>query len=149
MEIGFDTTDVLLLHRIGKPCLLPGDGFSWWWKTHHFRYRSNEQREAYSDGLSSPQFTHCSELLEPYGDFLPAAVAHDGGYHDGVEIETPEGWKPFHLSKDDCDRMLYDLTLVLAGGDEEKQKVALLIYEAVHLGGKSSYDEGHAKAIAV
>src|SRR5690242_9195398 len=144
MLIGFDTTDVPLLHRQAKPCLLIGDGFAWWYRGHHFRYRSNEQREAYTDGMSSPQFAHAISLFEPYGWMLPAAVPHDGGYHGGLEVETPAGWKPENLDKDECDMMFHQLALVLAGNDKDKQNAALVAYEAVHFGGLVSWNIGHA-----
>lgn len=77
---GFPSADVLLLHRPGQPCLLPGDGFQWYYRGHLWRYRG------YTDGMSSPQFTHAAADADPYGWPLRAAVPHDGGYHDGLEM---------------------------------------------------------------
>lgn len=138
MTTGFDNPNVLLLHRPGQSCQLP-DGFAWWWRGHEFVYISNDEHDAYTDGLSSPQFAHCLPGLNPYGWTLPAAVAHDAGYHRGIRQLTPDGWKDIALTKDDCDLMLYELLLALAGEDEGKKKLALVIYESVHLFGKEAW----------
>jgi len=139
METGFDTTDVLLLHRSGQACVLP-EGFACRYRGHQFRHRPG----GVTDGMSSPQFTHAVAGLEAYGWALPAAVIHDGGYHDELEIQAAGDWRPFTFSKDECDQLLKELLDVLAGEDKARQDLALVIYEAVHLFGQPAFDAGRA-----
>lgn len=139
MQTGFDTTDVLLLHRQGLDSLLP-DGFGFWWRGRHYRHKP----AGHTDGMSSPQFTHVVNVAEPYGWALPASVPHDGGYHGDLELEVNPGeWHPVEFTKDECDQCFNDLLGVLANGNEEKICLARAFYEAVHLFGQSSYDAGH------
>jgi hypothetical protein len=135
-------TDVLILHRSGgRPPGLP-EGFEFYWGGYQLRH----QPGGYTDGMSSPQFTHVLSAAEPYGWALPAAVAHDGGYHDDLEKWTVDGWKKITLTKAECDQMFYDLLLLLAAGNLPQQSLAKLFYEAVHLGGQAAFNEGRARA---
>jgi len=138
MTTSFITTDVLILHRAGQAGLLP-EGFTFRWRGHDLRHKPG----GYTDGMSDPKFLQCVEALDPYGWILPAAVPHDGGYHRHIEIFAGGEWKPFQMDRASCDDMFYELALVLAGEDKIKQKLAFAFYEAVKLGGQSSYDEGH------
>ncbi|MDE2100126.1 MAG: hypothetical protein KGL39_22920 [Patescibacteria group bacterium] len=142
MQIGFDHDGVMLVHRDQANCLMPA-WHTWWWRGHLWRYRGE------TDGMSSPKWTHALKGMESYGWALRPAVAHDGGYKDGLEIWRPTGFEPMTLSKDDCDVMLHDLLLCLAGADTERQRQALVIYEAVHLFGQTSFAEDRAHAAEI
>jgi len=133
--------DVLILHRFNAPNLLP-EGFEFYWRGKSLRHKPN----GYTDGMSSPQFTHIISGVEPYGWALPAAVAHDGGYHDDLEVFENGEWKPFAITKQECDEMFYELLLILAAGEGVKVVQAMAFYEAVHLGGQSAFDQGRELA---
>ena len=133
--------DVLILHQPESVGTLP-EGFEFYWKGYHLRHKPN----GYTDGMSSPQFTHLFSLAEPYGWALPAAVPHDGGYHDDLEKLTPDGWQKITLTKEECDQMFYDLLILLAAGNFEKQELAKVFYEAVHLGGQTAFNQGRCKS---
>lgn len=141
MQIGFDTLDVPLIHRPGQDCLLP-EGFAFWYRGHQFRHRPG----GHTDGMSSPQFTHLFDMAEPYGWALPAAVPHDGVYHDAIEQLTPSGWVPFDFGKEAGDVLFKELLDVLAGPDTEKQRLALVFYEAVRLAGQEAFNMGRREA---
>lgn len=142
MNIGFDTTAVLMLHRPGQACLLPA-GFTFWYRSHLFRHKPG----GYSDGMSSPQYTHVFESADPYGWALPAAVAHDGVYHNAIEQCIGQGgWIPIDFGKDNGDQLFHDLLVVLANGNEARLMEARAFYEAVHLGGQTAFDEGRRQA---
>jgi hypothetical protein len=133
--------DVLILHRHQADNVLP-DGFEFFWQGYQLRHKPG----GYTDGMSSPQFTHMITTAAPYGWALPAAVAHDGGYHDDLELYTVDGWKPFRITKDECDQMFYDLLLLLAAGDSRKVMAAMAFYEAVRFGGLSAFNQGRERA---
>lgn len=128
------------MHRPDREGLLP-EGFEFFWKGYQLRHKPG----GYTDGMSSPQFTHVFSAADPYGWALPAAVPHDGGYHDDLEKWTVDGWKKITLTKNECDEMFYDLLVLLAAGDVGKLIEAKAFYEAVHLGGQAAFDAGRAK----
>ena len=132
--------EIALIHRFDQPCLIASPTFEWWWNGRHFRLAS----DTYTDGLSSPQFTH--SLAEPYGWGLLAAVPHDAGYHDSIEECVNGQWVHVTLTKDECDRMFYDLLLVLAAGKAARVMQAMAFYEAVHLGGLEAFNQGRERA---
>lgn len=97
--------------------------------------------------MSSPQFTHALKDADPYGWALPAAIPHDAGYHDSLEILKDGVWVKFTLPKEMCDLMFKELLEVLAETPEHRAEI-LPFYEAVHLGGQSSFDEARGRAAA-
>lgn len=132
---------VLILHQPTGIGILP-EGFEFYWGGYHLRHKPG----GYTDGMSSPQFTHVLSAADPYGWALPAAVPHDGGYHDDLEKWTVDGWQKITLEKFECDQMFFDLLNLLAAGDQQKQSLAKLFYEAVHLGGQEAFNQGRATA---
>lgn len=140
-QTAIPSTDVLILHRQNGENLLP-EGFEFYWNGFHLRHKPN----GYTDGMSSPQFTHVFTAADPYGWALPAAVPHDGGYHDDLEKWTVDGWQPITLTKAECDQMFYDLLQLLAAGNEAKLIESRAFYEAVHLGGLAAFNEGRERA---
>ena len=134
MQTGFEQVTVLTLWRKGQPDLLP-DGMEFWYRGHKFRHRPN----GYTDGMSSPQFTHAFSCAEPRGWAFMPAVAHDGAYHGDVETfgvnpYGQQGWFPFSFTKDEADVMFKELLDAIATNDEERAQ-AIVFYEAVHLSG--------------
>jgi len=133
--------DVLILHKFNADNVLP-EGFEFFWHGRQLRHKPG----GYTDGMSSPQFTHVFKFTDPYGWALPAAVAHDGGYHDALDEWTVDGWRAVSMTKDDCDQMFYDLLILLAAGDVTHHLEAMAFYECVRLGGLAAYNQGHARA---
>jgi len=142
MNCGFPSNKVVTVWQgPDLPDLLP-DGFEFRWRGHTFRHRPG----GYTDGMSSPAITHAFPDISPRCWAFPGAIAHDGGYHDDLEVATNDGeWRRFSLTKEESDQMLHDLLLTLA---DTPQKVILagLIYQAVHLGGQPSFDAGRSAA---
>ena len=135
---GFPTNQVTTIWRgADMPDLLP-EGLEFTWRGGRFRHRPG----GYTDGMSSPQFVQCLPMIEARGWAMLPAVAHDGGYHRAIEIYSDGEWKPFVLSKDDCDAMFYDLLLCVAGDDFHKRHLAKVFFDAVHFFGRSAYDAG-------
>ena len=133
----FIPLEVLILHRQNGVNLLP-NGFDFFWGGYQLRHKPG----GYTDGMSSPQFTHVINGVQPYGWALPAAVAHDGAYHDDLEKFTVDGWKRITLTKHESDTMFYDLLYLLAAGDVGKKVQAMAFYEAVNLGGLQAFNKG-------
>lgn len=132
---------VLIYHQPDGPGTLP-EGFEFFWGGYQLRHKPG----GYTDGMSSPQFTHVLSAADPYGWALPAAVPHDGGYHDDIEKWTVDGWKKITLTKPECDQMFFDLLNLIAAGDVQKQSLAKLFYEAVHIGGLAAFNQGRERA---
>lgn len=80
-----------------------------------------------SDGASTPRFIWT--IIPPFGVYWMAAVLHDFLY------------RFTDLPKDRCDNILYE-AMIRLGTDKLE---AWNIYEGVHLGGQSSFDEDRAK----
>jgi len=119
------------------PDLLPY-GFEFWWRSQPYRHRPG----GYSDGLSSPQFLRAAPDLDSRDWAYPAAVCHDGGYHDALELQLLDGsWQKITLTKDECDQMFKDLLDTLALTEKQKLE-ASAFYEAVHLLGQAAFNEG-------
>ena len=138
MQTGFETTKVLTEWQGEElPDLLPA-GFEFWWHGRRFRHRPG----GYTDGMSSPQFLHVWKSSAPRGWAFPSAVAHDGGYHNALEMFTTSGdWVKITLTKDECDQMFKDLMETLA--DTTQKQIQLpAYYEAVHLCGQDAFNQG-------
>ena len=142
MNTGFDTTKILTEWQGGDlPDLLPA-GFEFWWNGRKYRHRPG----GYTDGMSSPQFSHLIKLCAPRGWAFPAAVAHDGGYHDAIERQNAlQSWVPITFTKDECDQLFHDLLETLAD-TVEKQALILPFYEAVRLAGQPAFNEARQQA---
>lgn len=148
---GFETLAISSIWQgAGRPDLLPanGCGFEFWWRSHKYRHRPG----GHTDFLSSPQFAQIFPFAERRGWGAPAAVPHDGVYHDDIEIwiqpqdGTPAHWQAIDLGKDNGDQLFHDLLVVLADGNEARLMEARAFYEAVHLGGQTAFDEGRQAA---
>lgn len=145
---GFDTIEIESIWQgEGKPDLLP-NGFEFHWRGHKYRHRPG----GYTDYLSSPQFAQIFKCAERRGWGAPAAVPHDGVYHNAIEIwiqlkdGTAGHWQAIDLGKDMGDQMFYDLLVVLAAGNEARMIEARAFYEAVHLGGQAAFNQGRGIA---
>lgn len=139
MQTGFDSVKVLTEWQ-GEdlPDLLPS-GFEFWWRGRKYRHRPG----GYTDGMSSPQFLHLTKSTSARGWAFPPAVAHDGGYHNGIELLNKDGvWVHINLMKEDCDAIFKELMESIAD-TTQKQVELLAFYEAVHLCGQAAYDLGH------
>lgn len=156
MQTGFDNINVKSIWR-GEdiPDLLP-DGFTFWWRGHQYRHRPG----GFSDGLSSPQFLHIGADTDSRDWAYPAAVAHDGGYHDSLDVWRPERviedanensqtipgfWEPFTLAKDECDQMFKELMDSIAVNDRQRME-AIAFYEAVRIFGQAAFNAGRRSA---
>ena len=138
MQTGFDNTNVLSLW-LGEdvPDLLP-NGFEFWWRNHRYRHAPG----GHTDGLSSPQFLHLDKDVDSRDWAYPAAVCHDGGYHNDLEIlRNDNSWESFTLTKDECDSMFKELMDTLAVTAAQKAQ-AIIFYEAVHLFGGPAFSAG-------
>lgn len=142
MQTGFETTKVITEWQGEElPDLLP-NGFEFWWRGRKFRHKPG----GFTDGMSSPQFLHVWKSTAARGWAFPAAVPHDGGYHDALEMLSRYGeWVKFSPTKDDCDAIFKELMETIAD-TTQKQFELLAFYEAVHLCGQAAFDEGRAKA---
>ena len=120
--------------------------FEYWWRGHKYRVAT------YTDGMSDPKWLHIFADGDPFGWAFPAALPHDGGYHDDLEIwiqpkdGTAGHWEHFNCDKATCDQMLFELLCVLAAGNEKRMVEARAIYEAVHLGGLAAFNQGRERA---
>lgn len=98
---------------------------------------------ATTDGASMPRALW--RELPPFGTYWLAAVLHDGAYRDQLEERQVDGsWKHVSLSKSECDQLLNEAMESL--GVNEIARIT--IYEGVHFGGQSSFDEDR-KAVAL
>ncbi len=140
MQTGFDNTDVVSVWRgESAPDLLP-NGFACWWRGHQWRHAPG----GFSDGLSSPQFIRLDPDVDSRCWAYPAAVMHDGGYHDDLEILRPEGnWEKFTLSKDECDQLFKELMDSMATTEDQRRET-IVFYEAVHLFGVEAFNAGRS-----
>ena len=138
---------VALRWRPGAPFLVL-EGVEAMWRGHRVRHRPG----GYTDGLSSPQFTHALPDAEPFGWATVPAVLHDAGYHDDLEAfhAYPEGgllagaWRKFTLSKSDCDQMFLELLQSIATTTQH-QLEADMFWLAVSRGGQPAFDAGRAR----
>lgn len=140
---GFLSENVALTWRLNKDFLLP-EGLPFRWRGHLFRHKPG----GHTDFLSSPKFLQA--VTDANSDRTWAAreaAAHDGGYHDDIEIFEDGQWKPFPMSKDDSDTMFRDLLEV--GAKTEKQKLeAIAFYEAVAKFGQSAFDSDRKEKLS-
>jgi hypothetical protein len=140
MLTGFETISVTSVWRgESVPDLLPL-GFEFWWRGQKFRHKPG----GCSDGLSSPQFTHLDPDIDSRDWAYPPAVAHDGGYHDAIEMQNQFGeWVKFTFTKDECDTLFKELMDSIATDDKQRAE-ALAFYEAVHLFGQTAFNQGRS-----
>lgn len=117
-------------------------GYVFLWRGRMLRHRPG----GYTDGMSSPQFTHVLKDANPWGWAARAAVAHDGCYHRALDESHDNGltWLPISMSKDDGDTMFKELMDAIATSDSDRNE-AILFYESVHIAGQAAFDAGGQK----
>lgn len=91
-----------------------------------------------TDGPSVPDALDSVE--SPFGPVWLPAVLHDLAYRVYLEVMSNGFWMIAVLPKDACDN-LFNEAMISTGVPHAKR---LIFYEAVHLGGQSSFDYDRA-----